>query len=145
MDQIKFRIDTKKEENLEYPIVTILINEVDLIEKLKVFEKSFAEEEGSDTLAGAYEGLPVSILYNYLISYKERERISVLGCTCGFEGCWPMKVKITETNEKMIWSDFEQPHRNKESHHYWDYTSFGKFEFEKKEYQEQLFYLKSFF
>ncbi|WP_165789612.1 hypothetical protein [Paenibacillus sp. GM2FR] len=48
-------------------------------------------------------------------------------------------MRITEEDEVIIWSEFEQPFRGEESDGgYWDYTNLKSLEFNKKLYEEQL-------
>lgn len=48
-----------------------------------------------------------------------------------------------EEDNKIIWSNFEQPYRTKDSHNFWDYTNFGSFTFDKENYQSELKKLES--
>jgi len=87
-------------------------------------------------------------LYKYLknpdeLDKDEHDKISILECECGCESCWPMKVKVLNDKDKIIWTDFEQPHRNTESHNFWDYDKFGSFTFDYDNYNEQLNKLKT--
>ena len=49
-----------------------------------------------------------------------------------------MKIKAVDLEDKIIWTEFEQPHRAFDVHDFWDYTNFGPFNFDKKNYNEQL-------
>ena len=52
-------------------------------------------------------------------------------------------VEIKEEENKIIWTSFEQPHRNKENGPFkWDYSNLKDFEFEKKNYNFSLNILK---
>jgi hypothetical protein len=103
----------------------------------------FAKKEGSENIAGGYDGLSPETLFKYLTKPEENDldengKVSILECKCGGEGCWPMKVKVIDLENKIEWTEFEQPHRTIDSHHFWDYTDFGQFSFDKNKYNEQL-------
>ncbi|MFI6688075.1 hypothetical protein [Streptomyces sp. NPDC050485] len=57
----------------------------------------------------------------------------VLGCECGEVGCWPLMARITVTADLVIWDCFEQPHRTTR-----DYTEFGPFKFDRRQYDAAL-------
>jgi hypothetical protein len=42
-------------------------------------------------------------------------RVVLLDCTCGCIGCWPLFARITVSDGRVVWSDFEQRHRGPES------------------------------
>lgn len=144
MDRIKFEINDKKVDDYELKSVKILINNIDLIEILRKYEMPFAKKEGHESIAGGYDGLAPEDLYKYLTNPDKYDKVSVLECECGCEGCWPMKVKVLNSKDKIIWTDFEQPHRNFKSHNFWDYSKFDKFVFEIDNYNEQLNKLKTY-
>lgn len=143
MDKLEFKIRDKQNDNYQFKSVTILVNEKDLIDLLKIYELPFAKKEGSENIAGGYDGLAPETLLKHLTNPSEYEidendKVSVLECECGCDGCWPMKVKTIELDDKIIWTDFEQPHRTVDSHNFWDYTKFGQLTFDKNNYNEQL-------
>lgn len=55
----------------------------------------------------------------------------LLGCVCGEPGCWPLRARIVVETGTIAWTDFAQPHRDER-----DYTGFGPFVFEQKQYEE---------
>ncbi|MEV6608890.1 hypothetical protein [Kutzneria sp. NPDC051319] len=57
----------------------------------------------------------------------------VLGCECGEWGCWPLMARVTVTDDVVIWDCFEQPHRTTR-----DYTGFGPFRFDRRQYDAAL-------
>ena len=134
------------EGGTKYDEVRLFIDGRDLIDMLKEFERPFAEREGSPDIAGAYSGLPAKYASGeYLLGMKKsiygenRDKISLLECTCGCGGCWPFAAKVTVLENSVIWSDFEQPHRTiKSAAALWDYSEFGPFEFARKEYEQEL-------
>jgi hypothetical protein len=56
---------------------------------------------------------------------------ALLVCSCGFDECWFLMAKIDVLDDAVIWSDFEQFHRN------WVYD-LGPFVFEKGAYLEAI-------
>ena len=143
MDKLEFIIEEKRNDNYQFKAVTILVNGLDIIESLKKYEMPFVQKEGSKNIAGGYDGLSPETLYKHLTNpadfdKDENGKISILECECGSEGCWPMKIKAIDLEDKIIWTDFEQPHRNFDSHNFWDYADFGQFSFDKKDYNMQL-------
>ncbi|MEA2562332.1 MAG: hypothetical protein QOH06_3836 [Acidobacteriota bacterium] len=43
--------------------------------------------------------------------YCYGDKIQVLVCECGEQGCWPLVCRIEVGDDRVIWSDFEQPYR----------------------------------
>lgn len=143
MDILEFKIQYRQNDNYQSKTVAILVNGQDLIELLKAYELPFAKNEGSENIAGGYNGLTPETLLKHLTNPDEFDtdengKISILECECGCDGCWPMKIKVVELADKIIWSDFEQPHRTIDSHNFWDFTKFGQFSFDTQNYKEQL-------
>lgn len=122
--------------------VDVFVDQKNLIEILKEYEKPFAKKEGSEEIAGWYDWLSQDILYENL-ELQRWEKPIILWCQCGEESCWPIEATIKKVDEKVIWTEFEQPFRNKDSHNFWDYTDFGSFEFSKTNYEEELAKLKT--
>ncbi len=148
MDELSLNIIDRQNDDYQLKSVTIQINGKDIIEILKDYEMPFAKREGSKNIAGAYSGLSPDVLLKYLTNPEaydvdEHGRVAILECECGSESCWPMKTKINEAGDKIIWSDFEQPHRSKDRSDFWDYTNFGQFEFDKTAYLKQINKLKN--
>lgn len=54
-------------------------------------------------------------------------------CVCGEWGCWPFYACDKEEGDTIVWDKFKQWHRPE-----WDYSNFGPFVFDKKQYCEQL-------
>jgi len=143
MDKLAFNIHDKQNDNYQFKTVTILVNGKDIFELLKKYEMPFAIKEGSENIVGGYDGLAPETLLKNLTSpdefdIDENGKVSILECECGCEGCWPMKTKVIDLEDKIIWKEFEQPHRTIDCHNFWDYTNFGQFSFDKNNYKEQL-------
>ncbi|MBP7462053.1 MAG: hypothetical protein KBA26_12250 [Candidatus Delongbacteria bacterium] len=150
MDKIEFKVIEEIDDHVPYDSVRILINGIDLIDMLREYEMKFAQKEGSPSIAGSYVGLMPMYLYQYLTEpnqfniYDDHKAI-ILGCDCGCEGCWPMMIKILKDNNRIIWTEFEQPHRGPTSRCYWNYNEFGVFIFDLDNYNLQLDELKKYF
>jgi hypothetical protein len=115
----------------------------DLIDRIAEFEAPFAGK-----LAGRYMGLcsdafsPDRFLGRCETWYGENEdKVAVLSCECGEEGCWPLAVRILSTPETIVWTGFEQPHRSRRKKNpdlRWDYSGFGPFTFDRAAYVAEL-------
>ncbi len=91
--------------------------------------------------AGGYAGLALQNfdfgpIAKYLVGdvadlsfWKSAGGIYLLGCTCGEVGCWPLQCKVVTSNERVVWQQFQQPHRPGR-----DYVLFGPFTFDRKQY-----------
>ena len=150
MNKIKIIIDQVVEYPKEYAFpyegVKVLIDGRDLIDLLCKFEKPFAEAEGHPDIAGDYSWLGTCYARRELflgkidLAYGDNcDKVAILECECRSEGCWPFAVKITVTDNRVIWSDFEQPHRVKGAGRgFWDYSNLGPFEFDLNQYLSEI-------
>jgi hypothetical protein len=121
----------------------IHINGVDLLELVRGVESRFTDVPGSYLpMPASSLRLPSRTLLDqpqntaanaFALSQSDprRDKATVLQCTCGITECWFLLVKITLTDETVVWSDFEQFHRD------WFYD-LGPFTFDKAEYLEAL-------
>ncbi len=135
MNNIDFKIEKDIASGNVQFFTQIFIDGKNLIEMLKDYELPFAKKEGCENIAGAYAGIPPKKLYTNLTDCKKS---GILECECGLEGCWTFRVKIIEKEDCIIWTDFEQIHRSKNSDNYWDYSNFNNLRFEKNEYFNKL-------
>ena len=133
--------------------VTICVNGIDLVELIRRVELPFAEAEYDrryaagerdfgerGSLAGDY--LCMSAMDTFLPSHNllgapydhgfvaPRTKSILLQCTCGITECWFLLARITVGEDRVVWSDFEQFHR--------DWTYDLRFEFDRAEYEAQL-------
>src|SRR5690606_38750496 len=99
MDKIKFKIEKRKNGDYEYDSVRIIINDRDLIILLKDFETPLAKSEGSENIAGGYEGLTSIELYKSLTDRQGDDKARILECDCGCDGCWPFMTRIKESKD----------------------------------------------
>ncbi|MBE1554002.1 hypothetical protein [Sporosarcina limicola] len=138
MDKIKLVI--KKDDEAEF--VDIYINEKRLVEMLREIELQYEPK-----IAGEYRGLPQSVVFfpsrHFLDEpdkwYLHDDKVSILECVCGSPGCWDFNVKITIEDDKVIWSEFEQPLRSVDSAGgYWNYDKIKPIVFDRKQYEAEL-------
>ena len=121
--------------------MAILVNGQDLIDLLKVYELPFAKKEGSESITGSFNRLSPEKFLKHLTNpdeFDESGKVSIYECVYGCDVCCPIKTKINELEDKIIWTDFDQPHRTIDCYNFWDYINFGQFSFEKNNYNEQL-------
>ena len=127
-DVIDFKVNSF-DHSESFKTVDIYINGVSFVESLKIYEKPFAGK-----LAGGYSGID-NYEFDHVkkgIPIMEDGKFDILTCDCGELGCWSFEAKITESDDSIIWSDFEQPRRD------WDYSNFGPFVFDKDDYKEKM-------
>ncbi|MBI2032454.1 MAG: hypothetical protein HYV38_00795 [Candidatus Levybacteria bacterium] len=141
MDKLEFKIDKKVISGREISAVSIFINGKNLIELIKNHELPFATKEGHPEIAGGYSGMYTEdFLHWYFSDWPGDDQHVILECAgCGEVGCWPLLVSVTENKNSIIWSNFEQPHRGKDSKaSFWDYSAFPTYTFSKKNYQSEI-------
>lgn len=147
INTISFKIEQSKE--MECNIVSIFINDVHLIQLLKQYEAQFDRK-----IAGGYEGIAANSIFNlekhFLGQLDENDlynvegKVILLDCNCGTPECWPMLVHITALEDRIVWSDFEQPHRRVDSlGGYWNYSNFKSLQFDREQYMSELQSLKA--
>jgi hypothetical protein len=138
MDIIRLSINpTDINDDWMPEIVDIFINGRNIIDIVREVELPFAEMEGYSRLAGKYMGLqPDELISPYQFS---NGKIAILQCD-GFDdiGCWPLCVRATVKDNEVIWDEFEQPHRNKDSKAgHWKYNGL-RFVFNRQQYENEL-------
>jgi len=70
---------------------------------------------------------------------EDTKKVSIYDCECGCFGCWPLQVRISKSENMIVWSDFEQPHRGPNSRaSWWRYDKLGPFEFNREQYMAAL-------
>ncbi len=117
------------------------INDRSLIDLAREVELPFAERDGTPSLAGEYAGLPPRIvagpggplLGQTEPGYFEDGRVTLLECTCGTPGCWPLIAWLALDESTVTWSGFAQPHRRE-----WDLSALGPFVFDRVQYESAL-------
>jgi hypothetical protein len=113
-----------------------------LLDLMAEMESPIAAAAGQPDLAGKYGYLnSVDVIHpsRHLLGEAVRplleygDKVSVLECECGCEGCWPLLVRITVAAEVVIWSDFQQPHRDN-----WKYPASLRLVFDRGQYERAL-------
>jgi hypothetical protein len=121
--------------------MNVEVNGRDLRDVVREIESPFAEAEGHPQLAGQYTGLPVTHLMppsQHLLGqptgpYGDTDKVTLLQCSCGEPGCWPLLARVTAAADTVIWSEFEQPHRRG-----WSYEKLGPFVFDRRQYEQAI-------
>jgi hypothetical protein len=142
VNEIEFR--KSKSHNTKSDVIHIYIDNRNLIEILKEYEIKFDKK-----IAGAYEGMDSVTLFENLTgkgfsNSADESRFDILDCECEEYGCWTFSITTKDEDNFTIWETFEQTHRSSESSDFWDYTDFGIFNFDKKQYQNEIEKLKNF-
>lgn len=133
--------DVSKKREHKVTVVTPCIDGVLLTRLAEQFEQS----HGLNDPAGGYGGLILEFfrygpLDQYFLGMSEPPffedapgRIYLLGCECGEVGCWPLSCLVDARDGTVSWHRFEHDHRPNR-----DYSSFGPFVFERRQYEEAL-------
>lgn len=61
-------------------------------------------------------------------------KASLLGCSCGEVGCWPLQVSVMLNEKTVVWSDFLQPFRPEAT----IFEGFGPFTFHRAGYEAEV-------
>ena len=114
----------------------IFINDKSLIDLVKQVELPMAAANNEEGIAGAYAPLTLDDLHEELCADNGNEhkskQVTLLGCTCGIVDCWPLKAKVEQSENLVIWYGFSNPYRN------WNYDNLGPFVFDKNQYEYAL-------
>ncbi|MEU9030674.1 hypothetical protein AB0D46_24760 [Streptomyces sp. NPDC048383] len=119
------------------PLVVVpRIDGAPLTELIDGFEIAAGMQPAGDAYGGLIpDNLRSSILDHFLGRSTDvmGPKTPVLGCDCGVWDCWPLMVRITAMADLVTWDLFEQPHRKER-----DYTAFGPFQFDRRQYDDAL-------
>lgn len=125
------------------PSLKILIDGIDLIERVRVVEAPYDEK-----VAGKYASPPTRVLppcqlffgvipdgFGWVSCATIEGTVPILGCTCGTEGCWPLHVaiEVNEAENTVEWTGFINPFRRN-----WTYLGLGPFLFRLDQYQQAI-------
>jgi hypothetical protein len=121
----------RKREDLSADEVVPTVDGRELADLVHAFELG----HGMETRPASYGGLIPAFfnfgsMANHFLGRGEAGKVALLGCECGEWGCWPLLATITVTQQRVVWTDFEQPHRKER-----DYTALGPFEFDRAQYE----------
>ena len=133
MNRLGLRLQRAQLKEIGQQVVGVFIDETNLVELARIAELPHARADGHPETAGNYDGmLPLD-----WVTLPEQDdadgRAAVLGCTCGEVGCWPLRVRIVETPQRVRWSDFQQPHRPN-----WSHEGLGPFVFDRTQYDDEV-------
>ena len=128
--------------------VQILIDGEELIELARAVELEITECLFGGVPAGRYSELPAKYYLPPSRHFWGEDagegwdgKSELLTCgDCGEVGCWPLVARIVAERDRIIWSEFEQPHRSEWEfgETAWRYTGLGPFIFERAEYEAAL-------
>jgi len=126
-----------------------IINGRKLLEVVKEYELPYTREEGHEDIADGYEYQLAGELYLQLTDKSRRmeeDEVTLLICSdCLEECCWPFVVHSEETDDFVIWKNFDNPFRSENrADGLWDYSGFGPFCFDKAAYMRELEKLRTF-
>jgi hypothetical protein len=140
-------LDTPMEEGTLVRALAIRIDGRSLIDLVRDIEAPFPQAQGDADLAGSYAWLPE---WHHLAAEFQNPSVdagtktTLLGCTCGEPGCWPLLAKITPHDDVVVWSEFEQPYRDGTGgRSAWRYEAFGPFVFARDQYDAELAKLRA--
>lgn len=141
MNQITFQIVSTDEWFGK--AIDIAIDGENLIDLIRQFEEPMAANEGHPEIAGGYMGLP-SVSHrppsDHFFGGSKATKSDLLWCgDCGEPGCWPLRAEIAVDRSRVVWTDFEQPHRDgRRNTDKWNYDGFGPFIFDRTQYESAL-------
>jgi len=145
MDQVAFELAPAGGDfSDELSQIRIQVNGTDLPELVREAELPSARAEGEEDMAGTYVGLVpgyirIDLASQFLggggtsLNPGPQEKTALLTCECGDVGCSPFLARVTVTDDKVTWDEFEQPTRPD-----WDYEGFGPFTFARSQYEQAL-------
>jgi hypothetical protein len=120
--------------------VTEVVPSIDgakLTDLVSDFEHRAGMESGSTPYGGlipAYFNFgPLDLHFLGASSHHSDGVVPLLGCTCGEWGCWPLLARIVVAEDSVTWTDFQQPYHKER-----DYSGFGPFSFELRQYKSGL-------
>lgn len=133
----------------------VYIDGIDLVEIMEKLEEPIVKAAGESHLAGSYKEnffyskISLKNLFSQLLGFEEpdwdhqMEKHSVLECSCGCEGCWPLICRIEHQTYTTTWADFETGHRRyidflEQGHpeNWWDYSGVDGFVFSRAQYYQ---------
>ena len=130
------------------PVLGVLVDGIDFIKLVAQTEVPCAQVEGNPSIAGGYRGLGMEYVAppsQHLLGepthpvYSHSDKVQILECECGEPGCWPLLCRISVLDDRVVWSDFEQPHRTGGfGQAPWSYAGLGPLRFDRVAYEAAL-------
>ena len=140
MNDLAIKLSEPDEYGVQKAI--IVIDDREFLKIVREIELPIAKRASEPELTGQYDYLNIDdVLYpsKHLFGNPARsllkydDRISILECECGCEGCWPLLMTVNATDHTVVWSDFCQIHRDD-----WHYPSDFRFEFDLQQVEKAL-------
>ena len=125
-------------------VAAIYVNGKSFIDIAEEGELPSATKNGEAGRAGNYVWTRVWELFDELTEVQDIDSDDyceprILDCGCGCFGCWPLHVKITETEDIVTWSGFYNPFKTDPCYSdLWDYSGMRAYHFDKKQYRKEL-------
>jgi hypothetical protein len=124
------------------PAVEIVIDGHRLVDLVAEVEGPFATAAGLSTGSGRYQG-PLRRWLNFPCVGPEhtmtRGWVFLLMCVCGDLACGPLNARVTVDDDRIPWSDFENPYHRRESKGgWWPYDALGPFVFDRYQYEREV-------
>ena len=148
MDEVRFQKVRRRGGSAGWDALEIWVGGRPLRKRARDAELPFALAEGNPQIAGQYVGLPPEEVLppsaHFLGSrespyhYREEGKTALAGCECGIVGCWPLLARVTVEDDRVTWSDFEQPHRGPGRPGPWRHDALGPFVFARAAYERAL-------
>jgi len=136
---------TNGSNNEPVDVSTIYVNGRSFKDILVSEELKQANKTGERNLAKDYEWLPVSEMLCELtkdrpFDFEDGLEPKILcGADSNTDG-WELRVRIQETENRIIWTGFFNPSRHdpKQTDKLWDYSGLGEFRFDKQQYNNEI-------
>lgn len=147
MNKLEIKIEPFDYEDGKREQISIYVDGINLIDIVANVEKNILANGGEAGPAGEYAGLSYEYnKQNHFLTQEDamygedEDKISLIDCTCGCEGCWTFACKIDVQGDIVIWSDFEQVHRREGgwTDKPWIYDELGEFVFDKEQYLSEI-------
>lgn len=125
MDKLELKFSS------EYHTVSILINDINLMDLKRNRDEKTGELSHNEHSELNIRYIVNALYYNDKDDFLNDDKQSILGCCCGDRDCGPFRVKIIETDDTIIWTDFKSRYSEY-------FRTIDKLEFEKEKYMEQV-------
>lgn len=128
MDKLDFRFKSGTME------LSIIINEIKLLDILR-----YKDDHQNEYPYYEYSELCLREICDALY-YKDKDyfwkddKFSILGCCWGDKNCGPFRIRVIETENTIVWTDFSHGTSRYDK-------SISKFEFDKEQYLEKVKFL----
>jgi hypothetical protein len=143
VDHVVFSVERETHLPIgEWVVLDIRVNGSRLQEMVRAVEASQATGNAKDGVPGRYMGLqprpdtfPIRRLLGEPVVHTSSgisRRTTLLACTCGDPGCWPLQADVEVADLTVTWSNFRSAKDE------WDLSVIGPFVFDHEQYEESL-------